>query len=70
MRLKEHEQAVLVLEKSPRASTLGNIKYTVMSGTPEKILDHFLETMRMDTHHADPGTHTHLASTQPGRDTL
>uniref|UniRef100_A0A674D3H7 Rap guanine nucleotide exchange factor 4b n=1 Tax=Salmo trutta TaxID=8032 RepID=A0A674D3H7_SALTR len=59
VRLKEHEQAVLVLEKSPRASTLGNIKYTVMSGTPEKILDHFLETMRMDTHHADPGTHTH-----------
>ncbi|XP_036822986.1 rap guanine nucleotide exchange factor 4 isoform X4 [Oncorhynchus mykiss] len=54
VRLKEHEQAVLVLEKSPRASTLGNIKYTVMSGTPEKILDHFLETMRMDTHHADP----------------
>ncbi|XP_045570785.1 rap guanine nucleotide exchange factor 4 isoform X2 [Salmo salar] len=54
VRLKEHEQAVLVLEKSPRASTLGNIKYTVMSGTSEKILDHFLETMRMDTHHADP----------------
>uniref|UniRef100_A0A4W5PZM4 Rap guanine nucleotide exchange factor 4b n=1 Tax=Hucho hucho TaxID=62062 RepID=A0A4W5PZM4_9TELE len=54
VRLKEHEQAVLVLEKSPRASSLGNIKYTVMSGTPEKILDHFLETMRMDTHHADP----------------
>ncbi|XP_070976536.1 rap guanine nucleotide exchange factor 4-like [Oncorhynchus clarkii lewisi] len=54
VRLKEHEQAVLILEKSPRASTLGNIKYTVMSGTPEKILDHFLETMRMDTHHADP----------------
>lgn len=28
VRLKEHEQAVLVLEKSPRASTLGSIKYT------------------------------------------
>ncbi|XP_041698603.1 rap guanine nucleotide exchange factor 4-like isoform X2 [Coregonus clupeaformis] len=54
VRLKEHEQAVLVLEKSPRASSLGNIRYTVMSGTPEKILDHFLETMRMDTHHSDP----------------
>lgn len=26
VRLKEHEQAVLVLEKSPRASTLGSIK--------------------------------------------
>uniref|UniRef100_A0A673ZQL8 Rap guanine nucleotide exchange factor 4b n=1 Tax=Salmo trutta TaxID=8032 RepID=A0A673ZQL8_SALTR len=54
VRLKEHEQAVLVLEKSPRASSLGNIRYTVLSGTPEKILDHFLETMRMDTHHSDP----------------
>uniref|UniRef100_A0A4W5RJD4 Rap guanine nucleotide exchange factor 4 n=1 Tax=Hucho hucho TaxID=62062 RepID=A0A4W5RJD4_9TELE len=52
--LKEHEQAVLVLEKSPRASSLGNIRYTVLSGTPEKILYHFLETMRMDTHHSDP----------------
>lgn len=27
MRLKEHDQPVLVLEKSPRASTLGSIKY-------------------------------------------
>uniref|UniRef100_A0A8C8CJ21 Rap guanine nucleotide exchange factor 4 n=1 Tax=Oncorhynchus tshawytscha TaxID=74940 RepID=A0A8C8CJ21_ONCTS len=54
VRLKEHEQAVLVLEKSPRASSLGNIRYTVLSGTPEKILDHLLETMRMDTHHSDP----------------
>ncbi|KAJ3580663.1 hypothetical protein NHX12_034283, partial [Muraenolepis orangiensis] len=54
VRLKEHEQPVLVLEKSPRASTLGSIKYTVISGTPEKILEHFLETMRMDTHHSEP----------------
>ncbi|XP_077579890.1 rap guanine nucleotide exchange factor 4-like [Stigmatopora nigra] len=54
VRLKEHEQAVLVLEKSPRASTLGSIKYTVICGTPEKILEHFLETMRMDVHHSEP----------------
>ncbi|XP_078119800.1 rap guanine nucleotide exchange factor 4-like isoform X1 [Sander vitreus] len=54
VRLKEHEQAVLVLEKSPRASTLGSIKYTVISGTPEKILEHFLEAMRMDIHHSEP----------------
>ncbi|KAM3603665.1 uncharacterized protein V6R79_000283 [Siganus canaliculatus] len=54
VRLKEHEQAVLVLEKSPRASTLGSIKYTVISGTPEKILEHFLETMRMDVHPSEP----------------
>uniref|UniRef100_A0A3B4ZPH5 Rap guanine nucleotide exchange factor 4-like n=1 Tax=Stegastes partitus TaxID=144197 RepID=A0A3B4ZPH5_9TELE len=58
VRLKEHEQAVLVLEKSPRASTLGSIKYTVISGTPEKILEHFLETMRMDIHHSEPGSLT------------
>lgn len=99
VRLKEHDHPVLVLEKSPRASTLGNIKYvfgcihtvpkstlklclqymcislyfiknvwvfyvilcdlgryTVISGTPEKILEHFLETMRMDIHHSDPGS--------------
>lgn len=31
VRLKEHEQAVLVLEKSPRASTLGSIKYVCLS---------------------------------------
>uniref|UniRef100_A0A671Z211 Rap guanine nucleotide exchange factor 4b n=1 Tax=Sparus aurata TaxID=8175 RepID=A0A671Z211_SPAAU len=51
VRLKEHEQAVLVLEKSPRTTSLGTIKYTVISGTPEKILEHFLEAMRMDIHH-------------------
>ncbi|XP_058490010.1 rap guanine nucleotide exchange factor 4-like isoform X2 [Solea solea] len=54
VRLKEHEQAVLVLEKSPRTSTLGSIKYTVISGTPEKVLEHFLETMRVDIHHNEP----------------
>lgn len=32
VRLKEHEQAVLVLEKSPRASTLGSIKYVCVLG--------------------------------------
>lgn len=30
-------------------------RYTVISGTPEKILDHFLETMRLDIHHNEPG---------------
>uniref|UniRef100_H3D0J5 Rap guanine nucleotide exchange factor 4b n=1 Tax=Tetraodon nigroviridis TaxID=99883 RepID=H3D0J5_TETNG len=56
VRLKEHDQPVLVLEKSPRASTLGSIKYTVISGTPEKILEHFLESMRTDIHPSEPGT--------------
>ncbi|KAF6115761.1 Rap guanine nucleotide exchange factor 4 [Phyllostomus discolor] len=55
VRLKEHDQDVLVLEKVPagnRASNQGNAqpqqKYTVMSGTPEKILEHFLETIRLE----------------------
>ncbi|KAJ8416864.1 hypothetical protein AAFF_G00327420 [Aldrovandia affinis] len=57
VRLKEHEQDVLVLEKSPspirnssHGATPSHYKYTVMSGTPEKILEHFLETMRLDSH--------------------
>ncbi|KAJ1188184.1 hypothetical protein NDU88_004947 [Pleurodeles waltl] len=56
VRLKEHDQDVLVLEKTPaasRASSQGSsqsqYKYTVMSGTPEKLLEHFLETMRLET---------------------
>ncbi|XP_063285807.1 rap guanine nucleotide exchange factor 4 isoform X2 [Pelobates fuscus] len=53
VRLKEHDQDVLVLEKIPAGvSTHGNTqspyKYTVMSGNPEKILEHFLETMRLE----------------------
>lgn len=31
-------------------------RYTVISGTPEKILEHFLEAMRMDIHHGEPGS--------------
>ncbi|XP_035265517.1 rap guanine nucleotide exchange factor 4 isoform X2 [Anguilla rostrata] len=57
VRLKEHEQDVLVLEKSTantrnssHGATPSHFKYTVMSGTPEKILEHFLETMRLDSH--------------------
>uniref|UniRef100_A0A8C8SLD3 Rap guanine nucleotide exchange factor 4 n=1 Tax=Pelusios castaneus TaxID=367368 RepID=A0A8C8SLD3_9SAUR len=52
VRLKEHDQDVLVLEKIPagnRTSNQGNSQYTVMSGTPEKILEHFLETMRLES---------------------
>ncbi|XP_077175816.1 rap guanine nucleotide exchange factor 4 isoform X3 [Paroedura picta] len=66
VRLKEHDQDVLVLEKVPpgnRASNQGGSqplqhKYTVMSGTPEKILEHFLETMRLESSEGtDPGFH-------------
>lgn len=31
-------------------------RYTVISGTPEKILEHFLESMRVDIHPSEPGT--------------
>ncbi|KAM9305228.1 rap guanine nucleotide exchange factor 4-like [Gastrophryne carolinensis] len=55
VRLKEHNQDVLVLEKIPsgtqtstQANTQSPYKYTVMFGTPEKILEHFLETMRLE----------------------
>ncbi|KAL2081593.1 hypothetical protein ACEWY4_023446 [Coilia grayii] len=50
VRLKEHEQDVLVLEKtSGHGAFPSHHKYTVMTGTPEKILEHFLETMRLDS---------------------
>uniref|UniRef100_A0A7N8YGW5 Rap guanine nucleotide exchange factor 4a n=1 Tax=Mastacembelus armatus TaxID=205130 RepID=A0A7N8YGW5_9TELE len=56
VRLKEHDQDVLVLEKSlssSRSSSHGasssHYKYKVMSGTPEKILEHLLEMMRLDS---------------------
>ncbi|KAH0621497.1 hypothetical protein JD844_022861, partial [Phrynosoma platyrhinos] len=65
VRLKEHDQDVLVLEKisaGNRASNQGNSqppqhKYIVMSGTPEKILEHFLETVRLESTLSD-GTDT------------
>uniref|UniRef100_A0A4W4E036 Rap guanine nucleotide exchange factor (GEF) 3 n=1 Tax=Electrophorus electricus TaxID=8005 RepID=A0A4W4E036_ELEEL len=58
VRLEEHGKVVLVLEKS---SGLGSwpalplfYRYTVMSGTPEKILEHLLETIKLDTNGSDP----------------
>lgn len=56
VRLKEHGKVVLVLEKNPQSSgnnlqtaEPGSHKYTVMSGTADKILEHLLETMRLDS---------------------
>ncbi|CAH2224641.1 rap guanine nucleotide exchange factor 3 [Pelobates cultripes] len=56
VRLKEHGKVVLVLEKIPQVSgnnsqtaVSGNHKYTVMSGTADKILEHLLENMRLDS---------------------
>ncbi|XP_044734642.1 rap guanine nucleotide exchange factor 4 isoform X2 [Chrysoperla carnea] len=49
VRLKEHGQDVLVLEKisSQHKQAFSNFKYTVMAGTPQKMLEHLLET-RLD----------------------
>ncbi|XP_069942106.1 rap guanine nucleotide exchange factor 4, partial [Cherax quadricarinatus] len=48
VRLKEHGQDVLVLEKiSTNAHSHSHYKYTVMAGTPQKMLEHLLET-RLD----------------------
>ncbi|XP_023193405.1 rap guanine nucleotide exchange factor 4 isoform X3 [Xiphophorus maculatus] len=54
VRLKEHGQDVLVLEKSlsrnsVHGSSAAHHKYNIMSGTPEKILEHLLEMMRLDS---------------------
>ncbi|XP_055021461.1 rap guanine nucleotide exchange factor 3 isoform X3 [Boleophthalmus pectinirostris] len=52
VRLEEHGKTVLVLEKSAESTEPGagaNSKYTVMSGTPEKILEHLLETLKLDS---------------------
>ncbi|XP_008114635.2 rap guanine nucleotide exchange factor 3 isoform X1 [Anolis carolinensis] len=58
MRLKEHGKVVLVLEKNSQGSNLpgtpGGSRYSVMAGTPEKILDYFLEVMRPDSMLSDP----------------
>uniref|UniRef100_A0A7N5ZVL9 Rap guanine nucleotide exchange factor (GEF) 3 n=1 Tax=Anabas testudineus TaxID=64144 RepID=A0A7N5ZVL9_ANATE len=48
VRLEEHGKTVLVLEKSAETLT-----YTVMSGTPEKILEHLLETIKLDSNGND-----------------
>uniref|UniRef100_A0ACB8EMH2 Rap guanine nucleotide exchange factor 3 n=1 Tax=Sphaerodactylus townsendi TaxID=933632 RepID=A0ACB8EMH2_9SAUR len=61
LRLKEHRKVVLVLEKnslgdssSHLPGTPGSSRYTVMAGTPEKILDYLLETMSPDSTLSDP----------------
>ncbi|ODN00672.1 Rap guanine nucleotide exchange factor 4 [Orchesella cincta] len=49
VRLKEHGQDVLVLEKisANNANPYSHFKYTVMAGSPAKMLEHLLET-RLD----------------------
>ncbi|XP_044287212.1 rap guanine nucleotide exchange factor 3 isoform X2 [Varanus komodoensis] len=61
LRLKEHGAVVLVLEKNSQGNnsshlpgTPGSSRYSVMAGTPEKILDYLLEAMRPDATLIDP----------------
>ncbi|XP_043969651.1 rap guanine nucleotide exchange factor 3 isoform X1 [Gambusia affinis] len=58
VRLEEHGKTVLVLEKSADCNGQGgaaaNSRYTVMSGTPEKILEHLLDTLKLDSNGNDP----------------
>uniref|UniRef100_A0A8C3G9M5 Rap guanine nucleotide exchange factor 3 n=1 Tax=Cyclopterus lumpus TaxID=8103 RepID=A0A8C3G9M5_CYCLU len=56
VRLEEHGKTVLVLEKRTdwaEQGGAGNCKYSVMSGTPEKILEHLLETVKLDSNGND-----------------
>ncbi|ROL43172.1 Rap guanine nucleotide exchange factor 3 [Anabarilius grahami] len=59
VRLEEHGKVVLVLEKSSaqestyQGGSASSNKYTVMSGTPEKILEHMLETIKLETNGTD-----------------
>uniref|UniRef100_A0A8C4F5T4 Rap guanine nucleotide exchange factor (GEF) 3 n=1 Tax=Dicentrarchus labrax TaxID=13489 RepID=A0A8C4F5T4_DICLA len=57
VRLEEHGKTVLVLEKSTDWAEQGGAgnssKYTVMSGTPEKVLEHLLETVKLDSNGND-----------------
>ncbi|XP_031350404.1 rap guanine nucleotide exchange factor 4 isoform X1 [Photinus pyralis] len=49
VRLKEHGKDVLILEKisTQQKQSFSHFKYTVMAGTPQKMLEHLLET-RLD----------------------
>uniref|UniRef100_G1S8B5 Rap guanine nucleotide exchange factor 3 n=1 Tax=Nomascus leucogenys TaxID=61853 RepID=G1S8B5_NOMLE len=66
MRLEEHGKVVLVLERASQGAgpsgppTPGRNRYTVMSGTPEKILELLLEAMGPDSSAHDP-TETFLS---------
>ncbi|XP_068777512.1 rap guanine nucleotide exchange factor 3 isoform X1 [Struthio camelus] len=59
MRLKEHGKVVLILQKnlqggSSQPAAARSSRYSVMAGTPEKILEHLLEFMRLDATLYDP----------------
>ncbi|XP_026092708.1 rap guanine nucleotide exchange factor 3-like isoform X3 [Carassius auratus] len=53
VRLEEHGQVVLVHLSTYLGGSASSSKYTVMSGTPEKILEHMLDTIKLETNGAD-----------------
>nr|XP_023017294.1 rap guanine nucleotide exchange factor 4 [Leptinotarsa decemlineata] len=65
VRLKEHGKDVLVLEKintSSKQLFSSHFKYTVMAGTPQKMLEHLLET-RLDGRGTGSGGENLIIST-------
>uniref|UniRef100_A0A8C1ZZP8 Rap guanine nucleotide exchange factor 3-like n=1 Tax=Cyprinus carpio TaxID=7962 RepID=A0A8C1ZZP8_CYPCA len=48
VRLEEHGQVVLVHLSTYQGGSASSSKYTVMSGTPEKILEHMLEMIKLE----------------------
>ncbi|XP_032939325.1 rap guanine nucleotide exchange factor 3 isoform X2 [Catharus ustulatus] len=54
VRLKEHGRVVLVLQRDLQGGTARSSRYLVVAGTPEKILEHLLEFMRLDATLYDP----------------
>uniref|UniRef100_A0A671S4Y1 Rap guanine nucleotide exchange factor 3-like n=1 Tax=Sinocyclocheilus anshuiensis TaxID=1608454 RepID=A0A671S4Y1_9TELE len=53
VRLEEHGQVVLVHLSTYQGGSSSSSKYTVMSGTPEKILEHMLEMIKLETNGTD-----------------
>ncbi|XP_074126786.1 rap guanine nucleotide exchange factor 3 isoform X4 [Sminthopsis crassicaudata] len=72
MRLEEHGKVVLVLERTSQSNgpdcslNPGRNRYTVMSGTPEKILELLLEAVRPDSSAHDPTVTTFHAEPAGG----
>uniref|UniRef100_A0A8C2Q4Z7 Rap guanine nucleotide exchange factor 3-like n=1 Tax=Cyprinus carpio TaxID=7962 RepID=A0A8C2Q4Z7_CYPCA len=53
VRLEEHGQVVLVHLSTYQGGSASSSKYTVMSGTPEKILEHMLEMIKLENNGTD-----------------
>ncbi|CAL4181506.1 unnamed protein product, partial [Meganyctiphanes norvegica] len=68
VRLKEHGEDVLVLEKiSSNAQTHSHYKYKVISGTASKMLEHLLETRLDSVRRGSAGVHGMMDLSNPLR---